>query len=444
LNLALSRADFQKALRLSESLLELNPADVQVWIARGVAQAQLNQPSESLFSFRRALEISPNSLSALKGAAQVAYSQHDPHASEWLQRIIVQDPKNVTAHAMLGSLAIESRDCQTAVGEFAQAGPAIQQNAAALFQYGDCLLTLNRPKEAVQAFGKLLALAPDNPAAKYKAALSLSRAGEMAAAIELLKSLPPNSKALNLLGECYLIEKDTDSARTALQKALQLSPIDEQSYVDLGILYIEQKQPRLAIEVANSGLRLLPNSPRLHTVRGAAYTWLNEVQRAAEDFEQADRLEPEQLYGSVGMSMLLRQDDHSAEAIQILRSKIDERPQDATLHFLLADTFIRAGAEPGQAQFDEAVRLLEKTVDLSPAFEKARVLLGKQYVRASRPQDAVQQFREAVRLDPHDRSALNQLFLLLHRTGKTAEAEATEEKLKKLIAEDAKSNLLRH
>ncbi len=402
LNATFSRGDFQEVVRLADLLLGRNPGDPRLWTVRGAAQARLQQSFESMASFRKALELSPQYLPALQGAAEIAYSQHDPSAADWLRRIIAQDTVNLTAHAMLGALAAESRNCRTAVNEFAQAASVVRQNAAALFQYGDCLLAVDQPTEA----------------------------------IELLKKLPPDSKRLNLLGRCYVMRKDPESARAAFQNAIQLAPSDEQNYVDLGILYIEQKQPQSAMETVNEGLRLLPDSARLYAIRGAAHTWLNDPERAAQDFDKAETLEPEQLYGSVGLSMLLRQGEHLPEAVKILRNKIAEHPKDATLTFLLADTLIRAGVEPGQPSFDEAVRLLERSVELNPQFRKARVSLGKLYLRAAKPEDAAQQFREAVRLDPKDRSALTQLALLLRRTGKIQEADATVAALKKLMAED--------
>jgi tetratricopeptide (TPR) repeat protein len=441
LNAAFSHGNFQEVVRLADSMLERNPENPRLWTARGAAQARLQQNSESLASFRKALEFLPNYIPALQGAAQVAYSQHDPSAPDLLRRIIAQDPGNSTAHAMLGALATESRDCRTAVSEFTQAMPVVQQNAAALLQYGDCLLAVDQAGAAAQIFRDLVVLKPVNPVAKYKLALSLRHTDQVAEAIELLKTIPPDSKVLNLLGECYVIRKDPESARTVLREAIQLAPTDEQNYVDLGILYIEQKQPQSAVEVTNRGLHLLPASARLYAIRGAAHTWLNDPEHAAEDFDKAELLEPEQLYGSVGISMLLRQNEHLPEAIKILRDKIAEQPGDATLPFLLADTLIRAGVEPGQPSFAEAVRLLKKSIELDPQFRKARVSLGKLYLRAAKPEEAARQFREAVRLDPKDRSALTQLVLLLRRTGKTREADTAVAELKRLMAEDTISSL---
>jgi tetratricopeptide (TPR) repeat protein len=405
---AFAQGQFQQAVQLADAILKQQPDDAQLWTLRGAALSQLGHPKEGLASFEKALAISPRYLPAIQGAA--------------------------TSHAMLGAMAAEGHNCPQAVEEFAKASSAMENNPDALMQYGTCQLSDGQAASAAATFQRLLSLRPDDPSAKYKLAVSLGSAGNTAEALGLLKTLPPNSKVLHLSADYYEKQNDPVSAIGALRQAVALAPDEEQNYVELGQLYIEQREPEGAVEVANQGLRHLPGSARLYTIRGAGYTWLNEPERAAADFDRAERLEPDQLYGAIGLTMLLRQDQQLPEAIRILRQKLSERPNDATLNYLLADTLIRTRVEPGQPGFDEAVSLLRKAVALQPQFDKARITLGKAYLQASRPHEAEEQFREAVRRNPHDRSALMQLVLLLRRNGKKEEAALWSAKLKELVA----------
>ena len=432
---ALSRGELRQAVQLADSILREHPADVQVWTLRGVALARGRQDLESLASFNHALDVSPNYMPALQGAAQLAYARHERSASQFLKRIVDLDGKNMTAHAMLAGLAAESGDCPVAINEFREARSVVQTNADALMQYGDCELAEHQVKNAIETFRQILSLRPDEPSAKYKLAVAL---GDTTEALDLLKTLPANSQVLNLLAEYYAKRKDPESAVAALRQAIRLAPKDEQNYIDLGRIYIEQREPQQALQVENQALGEVPPSARLYVIRGAAYIWLNDSKHAEQDFAKADELEPEKLYGSVGMSMLFRQDQQLPEAIRILRQKLSERPSDATLNYLLADTLIRTGAEPGQPAFKEAVSLLNKTLLVEPGFQKAHVLLGKLYLRESRLEDAAKQLREAIRIDPHDRSAIYQLMLLFRRNGNTAEAGALAAKLKDLVVADEK------
>ena len=405
---AFAHGNFQEAVQLADRLLEQRPDDPQLWTLRGAALSQLGQPKQGLASFEKALAISPRYRPAIEGAA--------------------------TSHAMLGAIAAEEHKCSQAIEQFAKADSAVEHNPDALMEYGNCQLSEQHAASAVPIFQQLLSLRPDDPSAKYKLAVSLGNSGNTAEALALLKTLPPHSKVLSLAAEYYEKQKDPVSAIAALRQAITLAPDEEQNYVELGQLYIEQREPEGAVEVADQGFRYLPRSARLYAIRGAGYTWLNEPERAAADFDQAERLEPDQLYGAIGLSMLLRQDRQLPEAIRILREKLAERPNDATLNYLLADTLIRTGVKPGQAGFEEALSLLRKAVALQPQFNRARIALGKEYLEASQPRDAEEQFREAVRRNPQDRSALMQLVLLLRRNGKKQEAALFAARLKELVA----------
>jgi len=430
---ALSHGEFQQAVQLADSILRERPRDAQVWTLRGVAFAQWGRQSESLASFNRALAVSPNYMPALQGAAQLTYARHERSASQFLQRIVDIDPKNATAHAMLAGLAAESQNCPVAIKEFRDAVSVVQTNADALMQYGDCELAEHQVQNAIETFRQILKLRPDESSAKYKLAVAL---GDTAEALNLLKTLPPNSRVLNLIAEYHARRKDPESAVIALRQAIRLAPKDEQNYIDLGRIYIEQREPQKAVQIESQAMHEVPPSAGLYVIRGAAYIWLNDSERAEQDFAKADELEPEKLYGSVGLSMLFRQDQQLPAAIRILREKLTERPSDATLNYLLADTLIRTGAEPGQPAFNEAVSLLNKTLLLEPGFQKAHISLGKLYLRASRLEDASKQLREAIRIDPRDRSAIYQLMLLFRRNGNTAEAAVLATKLKDLVVAD--------
>jgi tetratricopeptide (TPR) repeat protein len=430
---ALASGRYQDAVQGTEVLLRQSPDDVRLWTIRGAALAQLNRPKESLASFHRALHTSPDFLPALKGAAQVAYTQKDPAATQFLKRIVALDPDNPTAHAMLGAIAAESKDCHSAVPHFEKARYALQNNFPALIQFGNCLNVERQSNGAEKVFRQALTLKPRDPGASYKLALALRQTGNAPAAIDLLKTLPSDSHALNLLAECYQDQKNPQAASMMLRRAIALAPDEEQNYVDLGALYIEQQSPLLALDVANQGLRELPRSARLYTIRGAALTWLNEPDKAALDFEKADQLEPDQLYGSVGLSMLLRQTERLAQAVTILRQKLAERPNDATLNYLLADTLIRAGAEPKQPSFEEAIRLLRQSIELDPSLQRAYTTLGKLYLRAGKPEEAAAEFRRVVQINPRNRSALTQLLLVLRKLGKDGGANAAAQQLRLLI-----------
>jgi tetratricopeptide (TPR) repeat protein len=430
---ALEREQPQQAIQLADDILKREPNNAQVWTLRGLALARVQQEKQGLASLTRALDIAPNYLPALRGSAQIAYALRDPSAPLLLARLVHINPRDEVAHAMLGSLASEAGKCRQALDELRAAPSILRSNADTLLQFGNCQLAIGQPGEAVETFRKLVALEPENPTARYKLALAL---GDTDEALALLRNLPPKSPVLRLIAGYYAKRKDPQASVAALRQAIGLDPSEEENYLDLGSLYIEQRQPQQAVELINQALQHVEPSARLLTTRGAAFTWLNESQQAARDFAQADELAPEQLYGAVGLSMLLRRNQDLPHAIELLGIKLAQRSDDPILNYLLADTLIRTGAQPGQPAFSQAVSLLRKTLALDPKFQKAHVSLGKLYLRSSRTNEAIDQFEEALRLDSDDRSALTQLIIVLRRDGRNREAAAISARLRALVLAD--------
>ncbi len=135
------------------------------------------------------LSEAPYHLTALQGAAEIEFQHHDPHAQANLERILSLDPDEPTAHAMLGVLAFERRDCPTAIQYFAKATPNLGQNNLVLWQYGQCLFQVREAEDAAQIFRQLLNLDPTNEAVRFNLALSLFEANLYPETIDTLTPL---------------------------------------------------------------------------------------------------------------------------------------------------------------------------------------------------------------------------------------------------------------
>ena len=128
------------ALHHIDEQLKQQPGNPNLWTLRGIALSNLKKPEESLRSFEKALSISPKLLPALEGAAETAYSVRDRRAAQFVDQVLALQPENGTAHAMAGSLAVEAKDCTSAVAHFRRANAEIADSALALSQYGACLV----------------------------------------------------------------------------------------------------------------------------------------------------------------------------------------------------------------------------------------------------------------------------------------------------------------
>jgi tetratricopeptide (TPR) repeat protein len=435
-----SKAEAQKLLEQIESGLKQQPSNPRLLAARGVALERLNRDREALQSFEESLAISPKFLVALEGAAEVTYRTHDPKVSNYLSRILQQDPQNTAAHGMAGALAFEEHDCPAANGHFAAAESALSDNPLALAQWGECLLAVDEPHLATKQLEESLRLRPQDKRVRYNFALALHLDHRDEESLEIAKTLGADSDVLNLLGSIYASQDKVPEAIAVFRRATELDSKNEQNYIDLASLCLDHQSFDVAADVVNVGIANIPDSAALYTLRGAIAAQTSNLEQSAADFEQANRLKPDASYADVGLSLLLGQQSQLDEAIAVIRSRIKSAPSDAKLNFLLADLLMRKPDDPQTGQ-DEARRLLTTAVRLQPDMAKAHAALGKLLLKSGQAEEAISELKLALEKEPNDRVALNQYVLALTRLHRTAEAKAAAERLRDVLSEDRRAEV---
>jgi tetratricopeptide (TPR) repeat protein len=179
-------------------------------------------------------------------------------------------------------------------------------------------------------------------------------------------------------------------------------------------------------------------------MRGAIHAARAELEQAVQDFERARTLSPDELYGAVGLSLVLRQTERIPEAVALLRQKLSDRPADPTLNYLLADLLLRSDPDPASAEFRAARAALTRALRANPGLASAHAALGKLLLRAGELPRAVEALLTAVKLDPSSRVALNQLVLAYRQLGRTSEAAAAAADLKALLARERVEEVARN
>ena len=432
------------ALHHIDQQLKQQPGNPNLWTLRGIALSNLKKPEEGLRSFEKALSISPKLLPALEGAAETAYSVRDRRAAQLVDQVLALQPENGTAHAMAGSLAVEAKGCTSAIAHFRRANAEIADSALALSQYGVCLVEENQPAEAVPRLERALVLQPDSTATTYNLALALHLLHRTDQAEALLEKLHPDSESLNLLAEIYTENDKIPEAIAALRRATEIAPGDERNYIDLATLCVDHQSTDLGLQIADIGLKNIPNSAKLYALRGAINAQAGNSAAAAADFEKARTIEPDELYGPVGLSLLLRENAKLAEAETIIRKRLRAAPDDPTLNYLMADLLIRGGAEPASPEFLKAIALLNKAIRAKPDFVNAHAALGKLYMTAGKTIEAVSETERTLELAPNDHVALNQLILAYRKLGRNQQAERAARRLRTLLAQEEKQEISRN
>jgi tetratricopeptide (TPR) repeat protein len=164
---ALRAREFDKAVELTRSALRASPGSAQLWTLQGIAFAGKGDSKPALAAFQQALKISPNSVAALAGAAQIEYEADSREAVPLLNRLLELRPGDPTGHAMLAVLEYRKGDCPAAVPHFDKAGKLLDSQLDALHAYATCLAKLKRLDEAATVLQRALALRPDDPQERH-------------------------------------------------------------------------------------------------------------------------------------------------------------------------------------------------------------------------------------------------------------------------------------
>jgi cytochrome c-type biogenesis protein CcmH/NrfG len=121
-----------------------------------------------------------------------------------------------------------------------------------------------------------------------------------------------------------------------------------------------------------------------------------------------------------------------------LRQQLKRTPGDAVANTLLANLLIHQGATPSTPEFDEAKAALYRAVQTDPNAVEALVLLGKIDLDENDLPGALSALERAERLDPDNRTTLNQMLLILRKLGRQEDARRVAERLTGLLSEDAR------
>lgn len=433
---ALRSGNLEMALRLAQQFVEAQPKDPRAWALEGIVLTTMKRTGDGLKAFQNALRLQPDFLPALEGAAQIEYnSRHAASARPLLERIVRLRPDDPTAHAMLGVLSFEAKDCNAAVAHFEKSKDVIQDNVTALSEFGGCLLEDRHAAEAVPVFSRILALQPADWHSRYNLGVAEYQADHYAQAITTLQPLlqepHPNVDALNLAASCFEAQGETDKAVAALRRAIILAPTDVRNYLDLGTISLDHGSYQVGIDVVNAGLRLMPNSWQLHAERGVLYVQLENYTKATADFELASRLKPSQQMSSVAMGIELIQQNHLDRSLTYVREHLQQDPDNAVLNYLLAEIMIRKGVHPGSPEFEEALKAATRAVKKKPDFVLAYDDLAQLELMAGRMDDVIRESRRALEVDPSDQTAIYHMIVAYRRTHRTAEVA---EMVKRLAA----------
>jgi Flp pilus assembly protein TadD len=250
------------------------------------------------------------------------------------------------------------------------------------------------------------------------AALDAGRFDEAVAMLsELVRCSPEDADANYHLGLAYFRSERPREARPYLERATQLSARSPQAWKALGLTLLKIRDYPPASTALGKACDLDPKDEDTCYLLGRSLYIQGRYDEAVGPFEEALQAAPPASHGSV----------HRAAALNLAELG---RTEDAERHFLDAVRLYRRGpGQPdpridygafliGQGRAQESVKILNAAVAGSPSSARAQAELGRAFLELDRPADAAGPLKRSLELEPDGwpvRMMLGKTYLRLGR-----------------------------
>jgi tetratricopeptide (TPR) repeat protein len=206
----------------------------------------------------------------------------------------------------------------------------------------------------------------------YQAAEAARQAGNLEAAESEYAAIL--GEGYHRLGKIYSARSDYGQALTVFESAQKYRPNSAEVLVDLAIAYFGAQQYEQALVPANKALAIASDNAGAHQMLGKTYFMLGELGKSIAALEIAAKLAPNDIdvAYTLGIAYLRnRQPDAAKQLYNALIKTLGERPQ---LHVIIGRAYRQSGL------LQDAAEEFKKAIALEPRFPRAHYYLGITYL----------------------------------------------------------------
>jgi tetratricopeptide (TPR) repeat protein len=283
-------------------------------------------------------------------------------------------------------------------------GGAADGFAEAMFDLASLLSQAGSPDVAILNARLALELRPDAALTRLVLADALEAENRPRAALQIYREVE-TAPALGWtarLREAEIADtlNDAAGAEKTLQAMSAERPGQAEAPLALGAIYREHDDYKAAIDAYTEGLKRLGADPpaqfwSVYYSRGIAEEESNEWPAAETDLHHALALNPDNadVMNYLGYSLVERNQD-LPEALKLIQRAVELQPENGYIVDSLGWAYFRAG------KMADAERTLEKAVELKPGDAEINDHLGDAYWQGGRQDEARLQWKRALSLKP--------------------------------------------
>jgi tetratricopeptide (TPR) repeat protein len=295
--LQLGRGEYDNALQTAQQIVNAQPFSADGFMLKGMAELGLNKFDDAQRDNQEALKRAPNSPAPYVQLGQVQLVQkHYRDAENFYQQALDKDPSSSDALRGLMTTYVEQKQYDRAIAA-ANAQIAKSPNNSNYYDLlGTALFQGKKDYSAAEAaLRKAVDLDSKNTDAIEKLGKVQIQQGNMDQALALyeqaIKNNPREVRFYILAGELHGVKQNWDQAKAMYQQALSVSPNNALAANNLAYVLLEQGgNIDVAMNMAQTARRGMPNSPTAADTLGWAYYQKGIYSSAVGQFQEALRL----------------------------------------------------------------------------------------------------------------------------------------------------------
>lgn len=370
-------------------------------------------------------------------------------------------PRTVS-NLFLGMIAEKRADCKAAAPLLESAGALLYQYPDAALSLGNCEYQIGNPLRTAQvlsAFDRI----PVKTSSQYEQAadlytrlgqdqraleeLSKARAGkdqvasvekrravlfekaghldEAQRALEAAVAAQPSVDALLDSARVAKARGALDVAMKSLQRAAEIDPNREDSYLEFSSICSDHANDSLALKTAEIGLSHIPNSYRLTVQKGAALEKLGHLKDAEDTLRKAMSMQKDNSIALLSLAVVQAHSGRTDEAEQTLAAAIRQFPDNYYMYYFRGRLLSQfAGTDSSKSELREgARRSLEESIQMNPTYADSYYQLSELYL-PTESNLSEQALQKCLKLDPSHLAAKYSLARLYLRTGRKEQGQA--------------------
>lgn len=291
---------WDEALRDLEAALQLTPRDPEILFQRAQVLLQQNQRDLAVVDLHEAIVLDPNFGQAhfrLGWLYSCCWTDKGSAAIDHLSRAVAlsRDNADVRLHRSLAyltqnKLALATEDCHHVLA-------TNSDHAAAHGIHGRILYCEEQYEEAIAACTRSIELGHEHSLVYLARAMSYAATDQPTLAAldcDLALALEPhNAWALQFQGILKLQTGDIDAAMEAFHQALELAPDWVEPREQISLVHRMKDNPRMSVEEQTLLIERQPTQAAHYVNRAFALTQLQDFAAAANDYDRAIELDPE-------------------------------------------------------------------------------------------------------------------------------------------------------